>query len=112
MIPSVFFAMDEHLRYTYWNKASERLTGISAKGAIGKTIFEIFPDDEETRRAVAVYQEVLRTRQSKTFVNEFEVAGSKYFFEISAYPSKNGISVFVKDITERKQIEEKTKQEK
>jgi len=105
-INDVFFAMDKDLRYTYWNKASEKLTGIAMKDAIGKSIFEIFPDSEDTRRAVSVYREVLNRRQSKNFVNEYHLRGKTYFFEISAYPSKNGISVFAKDITERKKTEE------
>ncbi len=58
-IADVFFAMDKDLRYTYWNKASEELTRISAKDAIGKSIYELFPDTPETRIAGAKYLEVL-----------------------------------------------------
>jgi len=105
-ISDVFFAMDKDLRYTYWNKASEKLTGIKAKDALGKSIIEIFPDNEETRRAKKAYQEVLQTKRSQTSINEYSLAGKQYFFEISAYPSKRGLSVFVRDITKRKNIEE------
>ncbi|MFO7773563.1 MAG: PAS domain S-box protein [Dehalococcoidia bacterium] len=105
-ITDIFFAMDENLRYTYWNKASEILTGTRAKDAIGKSILEVFPDTPGTRRAEKVYRDVLRTRQPQTFVNDFDVNGRPYVFEISAYPSRGGVSVFVRDITERKQAEE------
>jgi PAS domain S-box-containing protein len=105
-IGDVFFAMDGDLKYTYWNKASEDLTGISAKDAIGKQIFEIFPENEETKRAVSVYQEVLRTQQSRGFVNEYRLGDKRYFFDIRAYPSPNGLSVFVRDVTARKQAED------
>jgi len=101
-ISDVFFEMDKDLRYTYWNKASEKLTGIASKDAIGKSIFDIFPDTEDTRRAVSVYREALNTRQSRNFVNEYQLRGKTYFFEISVYPSKRGISVFVRDITKHK----------
>ena len=109
-ITDIFFAMDEHLRYTYWNNASEILTGIRAEDVVGKSLREIFPDVPGTRNAEKVYREVLRTRQSQTFVNDFNINGRHYIFEISAYPSRGGISVFVKDITERKQAEEKLKE--
>ena len=105
-IADIFFAIDGDLKYAYWNKASEKLTGISAKDAIGRQILEIFPDNEETRRALKAYQEVIKTQQSQTFINEFHLGGKQYFFEIDAYPSSNGVSVFVKDITERKCAEE------
>ena len=109
-ITEVFFAMDEHLRYTYWNKASEILTGVRAEDAIGKSLLEIFPDTPGLRRAEKVYRAVLKTQQSQTFMNDFDIDGRHYTFEIGAYPSRGGISVFVRDITDRKQAEEALRQ--
>jgi len=51
----------------------------------------------------------LRTHQSQTFVNDLDIDGRHYIFEIGAYPSRGGISVFVRDITERKKAEEAIK---
>ncbi len=105
-ITDVFFEMDKDLRYTYWNKASEKFTEISAKDAIGKSLYELFPDTPETRRGARVYLDVLRTQQPQNFITEYRLKDKKFFFEINAYPSKRGLSVFVKDITERKRTEE------
>jgi two-component system NtrC family sensor kinase len=105
-ITDVFFAMDEHLRYTYWNKASEILTGVRMEDAIGKSIQEVFPDRPWRRKAQEMYRKVLRTQQPQTFVNDYDVDGRHYILEVSSYPSRGGISVFVRDITERKQTEE------
>jgi len=58
----VFFAMDMDLRFTYWNKASENLTGISAEEAIGKSLYEVYPDVKGTT-AEELYLEGLRTHQ-------------------------------------------------
>jgi PAS domain S-box-containing protein len=104
-ITDPFFAMDSNLRYTYWNKASEALTGIKAKAAIGKHIFDVFSNDTATRRAVKVYKKVIRTKKPQLFVNEYLMGGRTVFFEIHAYPTKDGISVFSRDITERKKTE-------
>ncbi|UCF57651.1 MAG: PAS domain S-box protein, partial [Deltaproteobacteria bacterium] len=106
-ITDVFFAMDDHLRYTYWNKASEILTGIRAEDALGKSLSEIFPDTPGIRRAEKVYRDVLRTQQSQIFVTDYaDRDGRNYTFEISTYPSRGGVAVFARDITERKQAEE------
>jgi len=105
-IADVFFAMDKDLKYTYWNKASEELIGIAAKDAIGKSLYEIFPDIPETRRAGRVYLDVLREKKHQSFTNEYHLGGKDFVFEISAYPSGTGLSVYVKDITKRKQAEE------
>jgi two-component system NtrC family sensor kinase len=109
-ITDVFFAMDEHLRYTYWNKASEVLTGIRAEDAIGKSLLEIFPDSPGLRKAEKAYRAVLKTQKSRTFINDYDLGSRHYIFEINAYPSRGGISVFARDITERKQAEEALKE--
>jgi len=105
-ISDVFFAMDKNLRYTYWNKASEKLTGISAEEAIGKSLTEVFPDVKGTK-VEQLYKETLRTQQPQSFENRYQINGKNFVFEINAYPAEDGLSVFVKDITEPKRAEEK-----
>jgi PAS domain S-box-containing protein len=107
-ISDVFFAMDKDLRYTYWNKASEKLTGIPAKDAIGKPLTEVFPNVKGTE-VEQFYREVLRTRQPQSLLNKYKMGDKKFVFEISAYPTMAGLSVFVKDVTERKKSEEALK---
>jgi PAS domain S-box-containing protein len=106
-IADPFFAMDKDLKCTYWNKASERLAGILEKDVIGKHIKDIFPDSEETRGAINIYQDVLKTQRSKAFVGRYHLKDREYFLEISAYPTKDGLSVFVKDITRLTRVEMK-----
>ena len=65
-ISDVFFAMGRDLKYTYWNKASEDLTGVSAENAVGRSLHELFPEAEGTN-ADKVYLEALRTQQPQTF---------------------------------------------
>ena len=105
-IGDVFFAFDRELRYIYWNRASEELTGISAKDALGKHIYDIFPKDEQTKKAEEVYLKVLKGKQPQHFVNEYQLGDKHFFFEISAYPTNDGLSVFVKDATNRRLTEE------
>lgn len=104
-INDVFFAMNDELRYTYWNRASEKLTGITAKDALGKHLHDIFPDVEETKLAEKDYLKAIKTKQSQNFVSEYRLGDKDFVFDISAYPTKSGISVFVKDITEIKRGE-------
>ena len=111
-ITDLFFAFDKDLRYTYWNKASEELTGFSVEDALGKHLLDIFPASDMTQNAEKMYLKALRTQKVQSFVNEYQLGGRDYFFEISAYPSKDGLSVFVKDITERRLAEEAIQVEK
>jgi PAS domain S-box-containing protein len=104
-ITDVFFAFDKDLKYTYWNKASEKLTGIDEKNAIGKSLYEIFPDTPQTRKLEQAYKDVLKNRKAQTLINDFTLEDRDFVFEINIYPSESGISVFVKDITKLKQSE-------
>jgi PAS domain S-box-containing protein len=109
-ITDVFFAMDENLRYTYWNRASEVLTGIRAEDALGRSLREVFPDRPWRIRAEEMYHRVLKTKQLQTFVNDYDINGRHYILEINAYPSRTGISVFVKDVTAHQRTEEARRQ--
>ena len=108
-ITDLFFAMDSKLRYTFWNRASEELTGIKAHEALGRSLFEIFPDNGDTQKAAREYRRVLKTHKARMFTNEYELKGQRLFFELYAYPSGNGVAVWARDITERRLAEEALK---
>jgi PAS domain S-box-containing protein len=103
-ITDVFFAMDKDLKITYWNKATEKISGISAKEAIGKIIYDVFPN-VKGNKTEKVYLEVLETKTPKTFINEFQKDGNTFAFEVSVYSTPEGLSVFSKDITEQRRVE-------
>ncbi|UCH50435.1 MAG: PAS domain S-box protein, partial [Chloroflexota bacterium] len=105
-ITDIFFAMDEKLRYTYWNKASENITGIPAKEALGKRITDIFPDDEATGKAVNMYRAALATKDPQYFTNNFSIGDTNFVFDISVYPTSDGVAVHAKDITGRVKLED------
>jgi PAS domain S-box-containing protein len=101
-ITDPFFALDSCLRFTYWNKASEKFMGIKSTSTLGKHFFEVFGRNRATRKASSVYLDVMRTKYPRTLVDRLPKADAKAFFEIEVYPTGNGISVLAKDITERK----------
>ena len=107
-IGDIFFALDRDLKFTFWNWASERLTGISAREALGMSLFEIFP----VVRGDAVhrlYKEVLETGKPQTFDDEYTFNDQKYFFEICLYPSSDGLSVFARDCTDKNKMQSELK---
>lgn len=106
-IADCFVALDKDLRYIYWNKASEKITGIKAKDAIGRHLFDVFKGDEATKKVAAVYLKVLKTRKPRVFIDELPMNNRKVVVENHVYPSKTGVSVFTKDITQRKELQDK-----
>lgn len=106
-IDDIFFSMDANLRYTYWNKASEK-TGLTATEALGKSLYDIFPQTKNTPLD-AFYKEVLNSGKPGQFVNQIELQNEVQYFDIAAYPFKDGISVIARNITERIQAENQIK---
>lgn len=99
-ITDIFYALDHDMRYTFWNRATEQLTGIPAAEAIGKTIDELFPyiADSTTDR---IFQEVMRSGETQTIELPLVVDDQERHFESTVYPSPNGINVLSRDVTER-----------
>ena len=104
-IADPFFAVDSSLKFNYWNKASEKYTGINAESVLGKHFFEVFGKDKATRKAARIYLGVMRTKKAKTVIDRLPKCLDEAIFEIQIYPTGNGISVFAKDITERKKLQ-------
>jgi PAS domain S-box-containing protein len=99
-IDDVFFAMDPEFRYTYWNRASEKLTGVKARDALGKTIYDLFPGIDNGA-IDNFYKSVLISGKSGYLVNPFKISEKEEYFEIHAYPTRHGISVFARNITDK-----------
>ena len=112
-ITDPFFALDSSLKFNYWNKASEKFTGISSAEVVGKHFFEVV-GNQATRKVAGVYLDVMRKKNHRTLVDRLPRAVNGTVFETEIYPTGNGISVLAKDITERKKrqvtLEEYTKQ--
>ncbi len=100
-ITDLFFATDNDLRYIFWNKSAEQLTGLKAAQVLGKSICDVWPDNEPNRRALVYYREALKTRKPQSFSSRYFFHSRDYVFEISIFPFERGLTVFVQDITEK-----------
>lgn len=101
-----FFTLNRDWIVTYWNSAAEELLNTSKEEILGKNLWDLFEDakDSESHKN---YRKVMNDRVSVNFEDYFEPIDS--WFDINAYPSEDGLSVYFKDITQRKENEEKIK---
>ncbi|MGI4788195.1 MAG: PAS domain-containing protein [Janthinobacterium lividum] len=106
-IADAFFALDRQFRFTYVNAQAERVLFRTREELLGQNIWDAFPDgsgstfDQEYRRALSNGVPV-------TF-EEFYPPLSTWF-EVRAYPSTDGLSVFFQNVTERRRGEEALRQ--
>lgn len=99
-IGDAFFAVDNHWVVTYWNREAENIFGRKREQITGKNLWEVFADKINSD----FYKNYLKAIEAGENVSfeEFYPPLNK-FFEVSVYPSSEGISVYLKDITLRKQ---------
>ena len=97
-----FYALDKNWVITYWNKEAETLLGKKREEVIGKSIWEVYPETIDTI-AFANYHNAVKYNTVQHYERFNETLN--HWAEISAYPSPNGLSVYFKDITQRKLAE-------
>ena len=100
-ITDAFFALDQDWRFTYLNDQGERLLQRSREGLLGKSIWDEFPEavgstfEREYRQAIS---------EGKAVSFEEFYPPLSAWFEVRAYPSPEGLSVYFHDIDERKAL--------
>ncbi len=107
-IRDMFFCLDGDLVCTFWNRASEEISGIPGEKALGRPITELFPDMAGAP-VTEFYRRVYETGEPGVQVISYPIKGKERFFEIRAYPLEGGLSVFSTDITEKRESEERLK---
>lgn len=99
-----FIAIDNNRHLTYINKKAEELLQKKQQYVIGKDILEIFPQDSFP----AFFDACNKAMQKQQMIVEEDFSAlNSLYLQYRIYPSANGLSVLINDITERKKTEEK-----
>lgn len=94
-----FVSVDREWRYTLVNAKAAAMLGKSAVYLIGRRMDQEFPDVA----GWPYYREAMEQRVPVSFESYAEMADA--WVEVHAYPTLDGISMYVSDITERKAAE-------
>ena len=97
-----FIALDCEFRYTYANKRIGQMLEVDPASLIGKNIWEVYPDviNSDTYHAFVTAMREQRHVQIEDYYPPLNL-----WQENNIYPAAGGISVFVRDISERKLAE-------
>ncbi|QLG28209.1 PAS domain S-box protein [Halorarum halophilum] len=101
-ISDAFYALDEEWRFTHVNDRAAELLQRSADELLGKSVWAEFPE-AAAGEISDQYRRAMDTQESVTFETFFEPLDG--WFELNAYPSETGLSVYFRDVTERKERE-------
>jgi PAS domain S-box-containing protein len=101
-ITDAFIALDKNFRYTYLNKKAGELIHRDPQALIGKYVWEVFPDAVDS----ATYRAFTKAMIEQTYtVNEDYYPPLDLWQENHIYPSPEGLSIFIRNISERKKTE-------
>jgi PAS domain S-box-containing protein len=102
-ISDAFFAVDHEWHFTYVNAQAEIMLHHRREALLGRKVWEVFPDAIGS----TFYHEYHRALRDRVSVN-FEAAYAPFdlWAEVTAYYSEVGLSVYMRDITQRKLAEQ------
>jgi PAS domain S-box-containing protein len=102
-ITDAFYALDHEWRFTYVNREAVRLLRQPREELLGASLLDAFPGARDT----VAYREFRRAERDGVAASfEFFFEPLHGWFNVHAYPGPDGLSVFFRDITERKQADE------
>lgn len=97
-----FVAFDKNLCYTYANKKIGEMLACDPKSLLGKYVWDLFPEAIRSATYMA-FNEALKEQQYICHEDYYEPLD--LWQENHIYPSANGLSVFIRNISDRKKAE-------
>ncbi len=95
-----FVTLDHEYRITYINPEGLRYIGASNSDCLGKNFYDLFPETKNT----AFFESVRKAMQDRIPTESLESFQASWF-EIRTYPFSEGVSLFFRDVTEKKHLE-------
>jgi len=99
-----FFAFDREWRITYVNKSGAEMVGMKREDMVGGVLWELFPEAVNLE-FYSRYHYAVESNSAVHF-EEYYPSPLNKWLECHAYPSPEGLSVYFRDITEHKLIED------
>ncbi|MBT9315861.1 hybrid sensor histidine kinase/response regulator [Leptothoe spongobia] len=102
-ITDAFVAVDRTWKVTYVNAQAAEVLKRSIQGLLEQDFWKIFPESLGAR-----YEQQYRRAMAEQTVVSFETyyAPTQRWLQVRGYPGRDGLSLFLQDVTERKQAEE------
>lgn len=103
-MPAGFYNLDREWRFTHVNAEAERLLGVARDELLGKVLWDAFPDT-----AGSIFEQSYRTAVATGVPMSFDAyypPPLDGWYELRAWPSPDGLSVYFLEVTERKKAQE------
>ena len=97
-MPLMLVGLDKNGFVTHWNKQVEEVSGISSKEALGKTLWEAYP------QVTVLPEHVQQSIEENRIIHLKQSLRSLYHYDITIYPLQEqeaGVVILVDDVTKQ-----------
>ena len=103
-ISDAFVAVDRDWRFTYLNAKAQQVFRMRSHRLLGRVCWELFPEGTRTQGYRKLHEAMAENRS----VDYLEYS-LRYgiWYEVTAYPQADGLSIYFRDVTERVSAEQK-----
>ena len=106
-ITDAFYALDREFRFTYLNQRALDHFGATREALLGKVLWDLFPI---TRGTIFQQEHERALREQSSVAFEAVSLLSSRWLEVRAYTTPQGLAVYFRDISDRKQAEEQLRE--
>ena len=103
-ITDAFFALDNEDRFVLLNSRAEDVLDVEESAVTGVRFWDVFPAAISTS-FYSKFSEAMRSQEPTSFEERYRPRDK--WFEVNAYPSDDGLSVFLRDVTEQVRLQQK-----
>ncbi|WP_323172945.1 PAS domain S-box protein [Natrialba sp. PRR66] len=103
-ISDALYAVDEEFRFTLVNERAEELLGYPEEDILGEKLWDVFPSSAEIDEVWDAFHTARDEQVATSYELYYDHLG--FWVEANLYPSETGISVYFRDVTERKRREQ------
>jgi PAS domain S-box-containing protein len=101
-IGDAFIAIDKYWNVTYWNRLAENILNHKREEVLGREFWHFF-HDQQVENFHHRCQQVMNGQEKQSLEAYFPRL--QKWLEINLYPSETGLSLYIKDISQRRKAE-------
>ncbi|NEU56180.1 PAS domain-containing protein [Halorussus sp. MSC15.2] len=102
-VTDAFYALDDEWQFTHANERAEELIDYRGEGLVGRDLWEVFEWATDSKLGEE-YRTAMETQEPTSFEFYYPEPLAAWY-EVHAYPSDTGLSVYFRDVTDRKERE-------
>ncbi|MFU8868825.1 PAS domain S-box protein [Natronococcus sp.] len=107
-VTDAFYALDDEFRFTHVNDRAEALLQRSESELLGERLWDVFPSAADSAEVWDSFHTAMESQEPTSYDRYFEPL--EFWIEANLYPSETGVSVYFRDVTERKEREQELEQ--